>query len=87
MKLMIKLFSNKRVGCSEEANYYINGTSENNIVINNGIDIDKFKNYKSKISNSNSNSNISIDTDINFITIGRIEEQKNPLFIPFISLN
>lgn len=74
MKILIKLFSNERLGCSESANIYMNGIN-NGIVINNGVDLNKFKNNKNKLC-LKGNSKV-----INFVTIGRIEEQKNPLFI------
>lgn len=77
MRLLIKVFSNKKLGCSREANLYING-DENEIVIKNGINLSKFKG----IYNSNKKVDICIDRNKkNIITIGRIEEQKNPEFI------
>lgn len=74
MRELIKIFSTNKLGCSNEANKYMNGVVDG-VVINNGIDIRKFK-YKK-------NRNYKLDLDknkINFITIGRIEEVKNPIF-------
>lgn len=74
MKVFIKLFSNKGLGCSVEANKFINGKGK---IVFNGIDIEKFqkKDY-----------DFPIDTKINkdyknLITVGRIDDQKNPLYI------
>ena len=70
MKLLIKKFSNKRLGCSKEANLYING-DKNEVVIKNGINLTKFK----EIYNINKEVDICIDRNKkNIITIGRIEE-------------
>lgn len=78
MRFFIRIFSNKKVGCSQNANLYINGICENSIVINNGINLDKFRG----IYGLKKHVDIDIDSNkINFITIGRIEEEKNPFFI------
>lgn len=74
MRGLIKIFSNNKLGCSNEANIYMNGVM-NGIVINNGIDIEKFKYIQ------NENYKLAVDKKkINFVTIGRIEDQKNPFF-------
>ena len=78
MRFFIRIFSNKKVGCSQNANLYINGVFENSIVVNNGINLDKFRG----IYGLKKHVDVNIDSNkINFITIGRIEEQKNPVFI------
>lgn len=77
MKFLIRKFSNERLGCSQEANLYING-NKNEVVIKNGINLTNFK----EIYKSNKEVDICIDRNKkNIITIGRIEEQKNPEFI------
>ena len=73
MKLMINLFSNKKLGCSENALKNINSNGK---VIFNGVDLIKF-NYHNKLPND-----IYIDfSKLNIITVGRIDDQKNPSFI------
>lgn len=71
MRCLIRIFSNKKVGCSIGANIYVNGCNNEKNIINNGIDLDKF-NVEKKKKNKN---------EISFITIGRIESAKNPIFI------
>ena len=74
MKIFIKLFSNKCLGCSFEANKFINGKGK---VIYNGVDVDKFqkKDYCFP-------KDIQFNKDYkNLITVGRIDNQKNPLYI------
>lgn len=74
MKIFIKLFSNKCLGCSVEANKFINGKGK---VIYNGINVDKFqkKDYCFP-------KDIQFNKDYkNLITVGRIDNQKNPLYI------
>lgn len=79
MRKLINIFSTEKLGCSKDANMYMYGSKNINSskVIYNGIDLDKFnKNCDYKIAD------ISIDqSKINFITIGRMCEQKNSLFI------
>lgn len=80
MRVLINLFSNVKVGCSTLANSYMYGEkvvkAKKTHVIWNGIDLNTFKdnhfNYE-KISEETK--------QINLITIGRICEQKNSLFI------
>lgn len=76
MKVIIKICCNYKLGCSLEANKYINGVKENDIkssVVNNGINFERFNNkHKRKYIQS---------SKVKFITIGRIEEPKNPIFI------
>lgn len=76
MRGIINLFSTKRLGCSKAANVYMYGDRvKDTIVINNGVDFNKYK-IKNKCDNLDVNSN-----NINFVTIGRICEQKNSVFI------
>ena len=74
MKIFIRLFSNKGLGCSDEANEFINGKGK---VIYNGVDVDKFQKKDYCFPND-----IRFDKDYkNLITVGRIDNQKNPLYI------
>lgn len=76
MRSLIKLCSTEKLACSLEANKYINGIKKNYnnaIVVNNGISFERFKNKTIKNSFKNE--------QIRFITIGRIEDPKNPIFI------
>lgn len=74
MKFMISLFSNKSLGCSYEANEFINGGGK---VLINGINIEKFRDKSYSIP-----SDISFNNNMkNLITVGRIDEQKNPFYI------
>lgn len=83
--IMIKMcwtFSNKRCGCSSEAMNYLYGSKWkedlNSKVINNGIEIEKFRKV---INVSNKKEEIGARKTYNIVTIGRLEEQKNPKFI------
>lgn len=73
MRCLINTFATVKLGCSKDANIYMYGKNncENSTVIYNGIDLEKFKYKDRKIS----------DDSLNFITIGRMCEQKNSLFI------
>lgn len=77
MRRLIKIFSTNSLGCSKKANKYINNIdindNNNNIVINNGIDFKQFNIENKKKSLK--------DKTVRFVTIGRIEDQKNPIFI------
>ena len=82
MKLLISIFANYRVGCSEEANDYMNDMNwkkNKSKVLLNGINLNRFSPIKDRNS-VKSNLNINVKK-LNFITIGRIDNQKNPLFI------
>lgn len=76
MRSLIRIFATNKLGCSNEANKYINGVGVNDdksIVVNNGISFERFNNkYKKRFVQ---------DETVKFITIGRIEEVKNPFFI------
>ena len=76
MRVLINIFSTKRLGCSKDANLYMYGKSVNDVVvINNGIDFSKFQ-------SNDEVKDLEIDfNNTNFITIGRICEQKNSIFI------
>ncbi|WP_338449842.1 glycosyltransferase [Niallia oryzisoli] len=82
MKLLISTFSSLKIGCSVEANQYMNDLKwmENKSkVIFNGIDLNRFSGDKK---HTKLKDNLKLDADrINFITIGRIDPPKNPLFI------
>lgn len=72
MKLFINTFSTDKLGCSYEANKFMYGRkSKEAKFIFNGVDLQTFK-----------NNNLSNESKvINFITIGRMSEQKNSLFL------
>lgn len=76
MRTIINFFSTKRLGCSKAANLYMYGEKvKDTIVINNGVDFEKFKNTPD-IEELNINSN-----EIKLLTVGRMCEQKNSIFI------
>lgn len=76
MRFLIKAFSNVKLGCSKDANLYMYGDKvKDAVVINNGVDFTKFKD-NGEIKDLNLNKD-----NINFITIGRMSEAKNSLFI------
>lgn len=78
MKILINTFSTRRLGCSKDANIYMYGKNQDKCeVIYNGIDLEKFYGInKSDVEVIKTDKN-----KINFITIGRMCEQKNSLFI------
>ncbi|MCQ6275282.1 glycosyltransferase [Bacillus sp. V3B] len=80
MKLLISIFANYKVGCSEKANEYMNDLKwkkSKSKVLFNGIDLKRFSPNKNSV-----NSGLNINKEkLNFITIGRIDNPKNPLFI------
>lgn len=72
MRVLINTFSTDKLGCSDEANKFMYGKKYNDDkFIFNGVDLQRFKN----------NSLLKRDKLINFITIGRMSEQKNSLFL------
>ena len=76
MRVIINILATKRLGCSKAANLYMYGDKvKDAVVINNGVDFDKFIN-SSKINDLNIDGN-----EINFVTVGRMCEQKNSIFI------
>lgn len=77
MRFFINALSTEKLGCSEEANIYMYGNKVKSRVIYNGVDLSKFNSNKKDMI---SDINIS-DKKINFITIGRMCEQKNSLFV------
>lgn len=73
MKLLINIFSNKKLGCSQNANMNINSGGK---VIFNGINLTRFNkhNFFPK--------DVFLDVNKkNIVTVGRIDDQKNPFFI------
>ena len=70
MRNLNNLFSTHNIGCSKDANIYINSRSNKNITIYNAVDLQKYRKTDSAKNNI-----------INIATIGRMSEQKNPLFI------
>lgn len=76
MRTVINALSTKRLGCSKAANLYMYGNKvKDTVVINNGVDFEKFKN-NSEIEDFNIDIN-----EIKFLTVGRMCEQKNSIFI------
>lgn len=83
MKWMCWKFSNRRCGCSEVANDFLYsgrnwGNASYPTVINNGIDLVK---YRTKISAIDKKRELGLYNKYNIITVGRIIPQKNPIFI------
>ncbi len=81
MRTLVNIFSTNRLGCCREANLYLYGSNLgnelNSTVIYNGVNIDQFYNE-----NSINIDDLNMDNKkINFITIGRMCEQKNSKFI------
>lgn len=73
MRLLIFLFSNKKLGCSKNANENINIFGK---VILNGVNLDRFRKEK-ELPND-----IIVDKNkMNILTVGRLDDQKNPFFI------
>lgn len=85
MRGFINTFANNRLGCSELANRYMYGKKYvdkgKTKVIFNGIDIRKFRGIQNKKNNEK------INNKIELITIGRMCEQKNSLYIVEIMKN
>lgn len=76
MRIIINTLSTRRLGCSKAANLYMYGEkAKDTVVINNGVDFNKFK-HDEEISDLNIDKN-----EINFVTVGRMCEQKNSIFI------
>lgn len=76
MRSIINILATEKLGCSKAANLYMYGDKvKDTIVINNGIDFNKFR-FNNEISDFNVDKN-----KINFITVGRMCEQKNSFFI------
>ena len=83
MRMLCWHFSNRRSGCSQDAmNFLFEGYDwhQNNypIVINNGIDIKKFR---SSIDICKKKREIGLTNKFNIITIGKLTPQKNSVFI------
>lgn len=82
MRQLCWRFSNRRCGCSVDALEFLFGNrwkkDSKTIVVNNGIDIAKFK---KTISIEQKRKEIGIKENNVIITIGRISPQKNPILI------
>lgn len=83
MRWLCWKFSNRRIGCSLEANNFLYKNRFWNVnhyptIIFNGIDLNKFKLELNKEDFKNSNG---FTAPYHIITIGHLIEQKNPLFI------
>lgn len=85
MRALINTFATERLGCSQSANFYMYGEKyvdkEKTKVIYNGINIGKFSNIRHKKNAEKINNRIEL------ITIGRMCEQKNSLYIVEIMKN
>lgn len=81
MKLLIGMFATHQLGCSTKANEYMHSFRRKNCnykVLFNGINLNKFSvDIKGNTPNYINN----YPGNLNFITIGRIDEPKNPFFI------
>ncbi len=83
MKWLCWHFSNRRCGCSAEANDFLYARKPWQqltypTVINNGIELDQFQGNQSAISLKK---DFSINFQYHIITVGRFIDQKNPEFI------
>lgn len=83
MKWMCWTFSNRRSGCSEDAmDFLFTGRDWHQdkypIVINNGIDIDRFR---LPVDIAAKKKELGLSAKYHIVTIGHIIPQKNPLFI------
>jgi glycosyltransferase EpsF len=76
MKMLINVFATNKLGCSVMANDYMNDfrwmKNKNSFVLFNGINLCEFTTTKHPGKKNN---------NINFFTIGRIDDPKNPFFI------
>lgn len=83
MKWMCWTFSNRRIGCSEDAmNFLFQSrawqTDKYPTVINNGIELKSFVGLKNL---ENKKAQLGLSNKFHVLTVGRIIPQKNPLFI------
>lgn len=83
MKWMCWTFSNRRVGCSEDALEFLftgKDWSQNKypVVINNGIDINRFR---IALDVDKKKKELNLKAKFHIVTVGRIIPQKNPTFI------
>lgn len=83
MKWMCWVFSNRRIGCSEDAMNFLFGgkkwkTDKYPTIIYNGIELNYFKNLTSVMAKKN---DLNLAKRYNVLTVGRIIPQKNPQFI------
>lgn len=80
MRTLINLFATDKVGCSEAANRWMYNTTDKCKVIYNAIDLSRFNPRFYSRDEIRKSYGISLK-EKQFVTIGRIEAQKNPLFI------
>lgn len=82
MRWMCWIFSNRRGGCSEEALDFLFGDRWRkdafSKVIHNGIDL---QTYEKNVDIQGKKSELGLTNKFNICTVGRIDHQKNPLFI------
>ena len=81
MREMIWLFSNRRCGCSSEAMDYLYKKrwthDDKSMIIYNGIELIRFRNCK----NSNLKTEMGVSDKKILVSVGRLSDQKNPMFI------
>lgn len=84
MKGLIRLFSTHRLGCSEAANTYMYGRSwtrdENSRVIKNGIHVERYRHTGCDRTELQKRLGLP-EGKLHFLTVGRMSEQKNSLFV------
>lgn len=79
-KPFVNLTTNKRLACSKIASKWLFGKGKESVIINNGIDTERFS-YNEK-SRNNIRKEFKLDKNIKVIGhIGRFSEQKNHIFI------
>jgi len=78
---MVKSYADNLFACSEQAGQWMFGESADFKVIHNAIDLKKFCYDEEKRNAARKKKNISPETMV-LGTVGRLEEQKNPLFLP-----
>lgn len=80
MRTLIKLFATNKIGCSSAANLWLYGKTDGCSVIYNAIDLEKFD--PRRYDRTALQAGYGIDPMVtNLVTVGRIAEQKNPLFL------
>ena len=78
-KSLLNKLSNKKLACSYEAGRYMYLNSDEYLVINNAIDIEKFS-YSEKI-RENLRKKLKIEEKKVLLHVGRMDKVKNPLFL------
>jgi len=79
MQRFIKKYATDFVGCSQEANEYVNKGCKSEIIYN-GIDLNRFRHQLEDIVNLKRSIGVDNGKKI-LVTVGRIAKQKNPLFL------